>query len=215
MDIVQDILKKYKMTVIFTGLFLVVWIVVSMISGNAKGQLREVSNQRKRVESSVKISQEKQKEKTDVALTDGGLNMERIEANTKFLDGFFKKAFTFSSLEEYEELRSSILDEYLLPVTSDFLSFYPEIQNEENKQSKLVFIPVEDGNYELKYESFVSHVVNIHDGEYTYLNDVTVNSNEKEYHMIVTCTIDENEQIVDIQGAGVQEQEENENESEK
>ena len=57
MDIVQDILKKYKMTVIFTGLCLVVWIVVSMISGNAKGQLREVSNQRKRVESSVKISQ--------------------------------------------------------------------------------------------------------------------------------------------------------------
>lgn len=215
MDIVQDILKKYKMTVIFTGLFLVVWIVVSMISGNAKGQLREVSNQRKRVESSVKISQEKQKEKTDVALTDGGLNMERIEANAKFLDGFFKKAFTFSSLEEYEELRSSILDEYLLPVTSDFLSFYPEIQNEENKQSKLVFIPVEDGNYELKYDSSISYVVNIHDGEYTYLNDVTVNSNEKEYHMIVTCTIDENEQIVDIQGAGVQEQEENENESEK
>lgn len=215
MDIVQDILKKYKMTVIFTGLFLVVWIVVSMISGNAKGQLREVSNQRKRVESSVKISQEKQKEKTDVALTDGCLNMERIEANTKFLDGFFKKAFTFSSLEEYEELRSSILDEYLLPVTSDFLSFYPEIQNEENKQSKLVFIPVEDGNYELKYDSSISYVVNIHDGEYTYLNDVTVNSNEKEYHMIVTCTIDENEQIVDIQGAGVQEQEENENESEK
>lgn len=215
MDIVQDILKKYKMTVIFTGLFLVVWIVVSMISGNAKGQLREVSNQRKRVESSVKISQEKQKEKTDVALTDGGLNMERIEVNTKFLDGFFKKAFTFSSLEEYEELRSSILDEYLLPVTSDFLSFYPEIQNEENKQSKLVFIPVENGNYELKYDSSISYVVNIHDGEYTYLNDVTVNSNEKEYHMIVTCTIDENEQIVDIQGAGVQEQEENENESEK
>lgn len=141
--------------------------------------------------------------------------MERIEANTKFLDGFFKRAFTFSSLEEYEELRSSILDEYLLPVTSDFLSFYPEIQNEENKQSKLVFIPVEDGNYELKYDSSISYVVNIHDGEYTYLNDVTVNSNEKEYHMIVTCTIDENEQIVDIQGAGVQEQEENENESEK
>lgn len=215
MDIIQDILKKYKMTVAFTGLFLVVWIVVSMISGNAKGQLREISNQRKQIESSVKISQEKQKEKADVALTNGGLNTERIEADRKFLDAFFKKAFTFSSLKEYESSRSLIVDEYLLPLDSDFLRFYPEIQNEENQKSKLVYIPVEDGNYELQYDSFVSHVIHIHDGEYTYLNDVTVKSKEKEYHMIVTCTVDEKEQIVNIQGAGVKEQEEKVNESEK
>lgn len=215
MDIIQGILKKYKMTVAFIGLFLVVWIVVSMISGNAKGQLREVSNQRKQVESSVKISQEKQKEKADVALTSGGLNTERIETDRKFLDAFFKKAFTFSSLKEYELSRSLIVDEYLLPLDSNFLQFYPEIQNEENQKSKMVYIPVEDGNYELQYDSFVSQVIHIHDGEYTYLNDVTVKSNEKEYHIIVTCTIDGKEQIVDIQGAGVQEQEEKANESEK
>lgn len=208
MDVVQDILKKYKWAVLFTVILLVVWIVTSMITGNAKGQRKTVANQRAQLESTLRLSQEKQQDKQEEldSLDDAsGLNTERVDADKKIMEGFFKQAFTFSDLEEYQKVRESVLADYLIASDSSFAKmFYPAVQNEDNKENLNTYQAVENGVYELSYESFTSHVVNIDGGEYMYVNDVLVQSHQKDYHVIVTCVIDEDGNLVTVQGSGVQ-----------
>lgn len=199
MDMFLDFCKKYKLTLILSLVALVVLIVCfGFVLGGQKKSLVTIQNETAQLQSQAKMLEQQMGVQDEDKETKSGLNEKRFKTDVDVLNKLFSYMFTFDNLDEYQDVRKGLITDYGVDSKSEIFTFYPAISSD--KSNRYDYQPVENGNYKVSYESFVSYVVNISDGEYSYLNDITVKSGEKEYHVFVLCVINDDEEIVSVKG---------------
>lgn len=207
MDLIADFLKKYQKTVILFAVFLVVLIIGLSVASGQRGQVADARSQVSGLESELKLRKEKKEDNIqDKETASGGVNTERIFSDTEIMKLFFQTAFTFDSLDAYQEVRDQLKDTYDLADADAFLKvFYPSVLNgsEESYEDRYGYVPVESGNYQVSYVDSTSYLGRISSDEYTYVSLVTLDSNGTEYSVGVTMTINGDGLITDISAAPV------------
>lgn len=115
-----------------------------------------------------------QKVKSEVS----GLDMARVNSDDKKAEAFFEKVLTWSSLDEYEKARESVISEYGLSDATDFLDvFFPENTVAVDDNGNIVDSDLMSGEVlNMQYVSMISHVTGIIDSDYQYFTEVTVSS---------------------------------------
>lgn len=207
MDLILDFLKKYQKTVILFAVFLVLLIIGLSVASGQRSQVADARSQVSGLESELKLRKEKKEENIqDTETASGGVNTERISSDTETMESFFQTAFTFDSLDAYQEVREQLKDTYDLADTDAFLKvFYPFVLNgsEESYEDRYGYVPAESGNYQVSYVDSTSYLGRISSDEYTYVSLVTLDSNGTEYSVGVTMTINGDGLITDISAAPV------------
>lgn len=207
MDLILEFLKKYQKTVILFAVFLVLLIIGLSVASGQRSQVADVRSQVSGLESELKLRKEKKEENIqDTETASGGVNTERISSDTETMESFFQTAFTFDSLDAYQEVRDQLKDTYDLADADAFLKvFYPFVLNgsEESYEDRYGYVPVESGNYQVSYVDSTSYLGRISSDEYTYVSLVTLDSNGTEYSVGVTMTINGDGLITDISAAPV------------
>lgn len=207
MDLILEFLKKYQKTVILFAVFLVLLIIGLSVASGQRGQVADARSQVSGLESELKLRKEKKEENIqDTETASGGVNTERISSDTEIMESFFQTAFTFDSLDAYQEVRDQLKDAYDLADADAFLKvFYPYVLNgsEESYEDRYGYVPTESGNYQVSYVDSTSYLGRISSDEYTYVSLVTLDSNGTEYSVGVTMTINGDGLITDISAAPV------------
>ena len=207
MDLILEFLKKYQKTVILFAVFLVLLIIGLSVASGQRGQVADARSQVSGLESELKLRKEKKEENIqDTETASGGVNTERISSDTETMESFFQTAFTFDSLDAYQEVRDQLKDTYDLADADAFLKvFYPFLLNgsEESYEDRYGYVPVESGNYQVSYVDSTSYLGRISSDEYTYVSLVTLDSSGTEYSVGVTMTINGDGLITDISAAPV------------
>lgn len=207
MDLILEFLKKYQKTVILFAVFLVLLIIGLSVASGQRGQVADARSQVSGLESELKLRKEKKEENIqDTETASGGVNTERISSDTETMESFFQTAFTFDSLDAYQEVRDQLKDTYDLADADAFLKvFYPFVLNgsEESYEDRYGYVPVESGNYQVSYVDSTSYLGRISSDEYTYVSLVTLDSSGTEYSVGVTMTINGDGLITDISAAPV------------
>lgn len=207
MDLILEFLKKYQKTVILFAVFLVLLIIGLSVASGQRSQVADARSQVSGLESELKLRKEKKEENIqDTETASGGVNTERISSDTETMESFFQTAFTFDSLDAYQEVRDQLKDTYDLADADAFLKvFYPFVLNgsEESYEDRYGYVPVESGNYQVSYVDSTSYLGRISSDEYTYVSLVTLDSNGTEYSVGVTMTINGDGLITDISAAPV------------
>ena len=207
MDLILDFLKKYQKTVILFAVFLVLLIIGLSVASGQRSQVADARSQVSGLESELKLRKEKKDENIqDTETVSDGVNTERISSDTETMESFFQTAFTFDSLDAYQEVRDQLKDTYDLADADAFLKvFYPFVLNgsEESYEDRYGYVPVESGNYQVSYVDSTSYLGRISSDEYTYVSLVTLDSSGTEYSVGVTMTINGDGLITDISAAPV------------
>lgn len=207
MDLILEFLKKYQKTVILFAVFLVLLIIGLSVASGQRSQVADARSQVSGLESELKLRKEKKEENIqDTETASGGVNTERISSDTETMESFFQTAFTFDSLDAYQEVRDQLKDTYDLADADAFLKvFYPFVLNgsEESYEDRYGYVPAEFGNYQVSYVDSTSYLGRISSDEYTYVSLVTLDSNGTEYSVGVTMTINGDGLITDISAAPV------------
>ena len=207
MDLILEFLKKYQKTVILFAVFLVLLIIGLSVASGQRSQVADARSQVSGLESELKLRKEKKEENIqDTETASGGVNTERISSDTETMESFFQTAFTFDSLDAYQEVRDQLKDTYDLADADAFLKvFYPFVLNgsEESYEDRYGYVPVESGNYQVSYVDSTSYLGRISSDEYTYVSLVTLDSSGTEYSVGVTMTINGDGLITDISAAPV------------
>lgn len=199
MDICLDLCKKYKLTLILSLVAIIVLCVCfGFVLGGQKRSLSSIQTETAQLQSQAKMLEQQMGGQDEDKEAKSGLNEKRFKTDVDVLNKLFSYMFTFDNLDDYQVIRKGLITDYGVDSKSELFTFYPAIGADES--SRHDYQPVENGNYQMAYESFVPYVVNISDGEYSYLNDITVKSGEKEYHVFVLCVINDAEEIVSVKG---------------
>lgn len=207
MDLVAEFLKKYQKTVILFGVFLIVLIIGMSVASGQRGQVTDARSQVSGLESELKLRKEKKEDNIqDTESASNGVNTERVSSDTETMESFFQTAFTFDSLDAYQDVREQLKDTYDLADTDSFLRvFYPSVLggSEESYEDRYGYVPVESGKYQVSYVDSTSYLGRIASDEYTYVSLVTLDSNGTEYSVGVTMTLNGDGLITNISAAPV------------
>ena len=210
MELLLDDFKEWakrnlKEIILFAVAFIVV-IVGLMISSSQRNMVKNADNQVSQVKSQI----EAYKTKSDAqSVSADGLDTARVEKDESVLEKFYKVAFSFKSEDEYNDVRSSVRVDYKLDDKSEFFKyFYQSISDElADGQSE----PLESharkstDKYDCAYKNMTNYVYTINDGVYTYISDVILTSNGKDYEVVIIPSVDVHGNIVSIEGYTVTE----------
>lgn len=201
MEDVLEILKKYKKILLLVLAFLVLTIVCMKVSGSQKRALADVNNSVAQVKSQIALLQTKASDSS--TYTDSvnvGLDAERVTSDESVIQDFLQTIFAFDDVDAYEEIRDSLVADYGLSSSSQFLRyFYPAIGS-ANQTGSGLYYPKEDGNYQVAFQDVTSYVVYINNGAYTYVNYVQLESDGQEYDVCIVCTVATGNEITDVTG---------------
>lgn len=210
MELLLDDLKEWakrnlKEIILFVVAFIVL-IVGLRISSSQRSIVRNAKNQVSQVKSQIEVY----KTKSDVQSVSGdGLDTSRVETDELILENFYKVAFSFKSEDEYNDVRSNIRVDYKLDSKSEFFKYFYQTISDEltDGQSE----PLESharkstDKYDCAYKSMTNYVYTINDGVYTYISDVILTSNGKDYEVVIVPSVDSNGNITNIEGYTVTE----------
>lgn len=199
MDIFMEFVKKYKVTIVLSLICLVLLLICNgLFASPLKRAVTDKELKTAQLQSDMKMIEQQLVSDAQKNDSSNGLNQKRFLTDTKLLGDVFSYMFTFDNLDTYQSIRKGLITEYGVSEKDDIFLFYPEVGTDESHRRE--YKPIENGNYKLAYESFVPYVVNINNGEYSYLSDVTVKSGEKVYHVYMLCTVSDDGTIVKMRG---------------
>ena len=134
--------------------------------------------------------------------------MERVAADDAVADAFCKRLFSWSTRDEYEAIRDSLITEMGLAEDGEFLRTFmppvPEMTGYDGKPWNII----DGGALDMDYRGLESYVVGISGDRYTYLARVKVASTDSDGHvgegeMMMQYTVDSAGTISDLTGFGL------------
>lgn len=209
MDLILDFLNKYRKTVILFAVFFVVLIIGLSVQSGQKNSVKSARAQVDNAESNLLIEQQKNESgisDTQSSSSLQGIDADRVSADAETMNGFLQMAFTFDSLDSYQDVRSELKETYDLREEDQFMkSFYPPVVTSEDDTlvNRYAYLASDSGNYQCEFEDAVPYLSRINSDEYTYVNLVTVTSNGKEYSFGVSLTVNGDSLITDAEGYAV------------
>lgn len=158
---------------LFLGVLLFSWFSVSSYSFASMDQ--KIQDLRTNIEKQSVINDSSE---NDVRKDVSGMDMVRVRSDNKKAETFFKKLLTWSSLDEYQAVRESIVKEYDLSDNNAFLDvFFPEGMVAVDEDGKVIDSSFSSGEVlNLQFVSMNSHVTDIQDSVYHYFTEVVVSS---------------------------------------
>ena len=198
---ILEILNKYRKTVVAVVGLIVCFIICMIINASQTTVLRNIQSQTEQLHSSLAVMEEKMESSKNSAVSDSGLNVNRLHSDREIIDEFLTQILTFNSFDEYVVNRNILLDEYFLNPNSTFMRiFYQEAAESLDFPNSYIHVFNPDWNYSLKMDSFVPYIIRIDDDEYTYFCDVTAVSLGHSYRFGLVCTVDSTNTICFVQG---------------
>lgn len=162
------------------------------------------------LQNQITVKQASKEANHNVVVTQStGLDASRVAEDDSVAAEFIKKCLTWSSYEEYNNIRNSLISDYKLKPDSNFLTvFMPEVVNTTSPDGTN-YNRIDVFGYNLSYDGMTSYVTDISDdGKYSYFSFVTVSSKSKtKYEGTTTAafmyTIDKDGNITNIDASGI------------
>lgn len=174
--------KEYMPCIIAGAVLLVVLIVSGVIRSSHRSELsaitREIQNTQTKIDQSEEV---KKSVDRDVKIEVSGLDTARVQSDDKVAKDFLEKVLTWSSYQEYQDVRDYIAQEYELNDSSTLLqTFFPEIEvvtDPDGNEYNIIDAMRQSGEpLNLEFVGMDSHVTNISGTDYSYFTEVTVSS---------------------------------------
>lgn len=196
----------YILSCIF--LFLCSFLTISQL--NALGtSIDEQESKISDLQNQITIKQASKEAVHTAVVTDStGLDASRVAHDDNIAATFLKKCLTWSSYDEYMDVRKSLMDDYGLKPDSNFLKvFMPEVVNTTSPDGTN-YNRIDVFGLNLSYDAMTSYVTDISDDKYSYFSFVTVSSQSKtKYEGTTTAafiyTIDKDGNITNIDASGI------------
>lgn len=175
-------MKKKWTPFILSGVFVIIaFLVVCLPISDLNNKIDEQNTELAKLQNELTMAQSLNKSSHDkIVVKSTGLDANRTMNDNKIAIEFIKKCLTWSSYEEYNEIRNSLITDYKLDTSSNFLTvFMPEVVNATSPDGTN-YNRIDIFGYNLSYEKMDSYVTDIsNDGKYSYFSFVTVSSRDK------------------------------------
>lgn len=193
--------KNTKMIVLCVVAFIVL-LVGGKVRGSQRAAVTNASNQVAQMKSQIQV--DKTKSDATASVTSDGLDESRVKNDEAVLEKFFKVTFSFKNEDEYVDARSDAKTTLASAESEEFFeTFYQELSEElaEGSQAPTDSHLRKSGEkYDCAYKESTSYVSAIEDGIYTYISDVTLTSNSKDYEVVILSSVDADGNITHIEG---------------
>lgn len=194
---------------------LIVCIIVSLVIliGNSI-VIKTVYNKRLAVKSNENQNLTSQIEKNRVLKSQSldnikaqitGIDMNRVRTDDGVAEAFLKKIFTWSSAEEYNNIRDDLVNSTFVQNENFLSTLFPELKIEQDVEGNDTNI-IDDniyGQLNMKYDSMTSHVTEINGTTYSYFTEVIVTSEVSDGtsrigNIVVTYSVDKDGNILNL-----------------
>lgn len=194
---------------------LIVCIIVSLVIliGNSI-VIKTVYNKRLAVKSNENQNLTSQIEKNRVLKSQSldntkaqitGIDMNRVRTDDGVAEAFLKKIFTWSSAEEYNNIRDDLVNSTFVQNENFLSTLFPELKIEQDVEGNDTNI-IDDniyGQLNMKYDSMTSHVAEINGTTYSYFTEVIVTSEVSDGtsrigNIVVTYSVDKDGNILNL-----------------
>ena len=162
---------------ILSGLFLFICLCVTNLSTvSIQTKVDEQESTIASLQNEITLNKADQEQKRTIIVGEStGLDTNRVARDDSIAITFLKKCLTWSSYEEYTNVRNDLMHDYNLKDDSNFLSvFMPEVVNSTTPDGTN-YNRIDVFGYNLSYDKMSSYVTNISDDDvYSYFAFVTV-----------------------------------------
>lgn len=183
---------------ILLGLLVLMLLVATIsLSGYYKKKLVRLDDEIQKTKMEIDVEKTEQRtEEQQLKKQVNGLDVTRVNKDTKLIETFLRKACTWRNVDDYTKMYEWLVEQYPNESESKFYTFFVD----PDKMTKT------DANME--YLSSKPLVVGIQDGVYKYFTEVTVSSKDKDDatgHAIFVfmCDIDSDGNLLNLEASSL------------
>lgn len=181
-EVIGAKLKEFRVLLVCIVIVVVIFISNAIVSNVVYSKnLAKADDQMQQLTGEVeKLRVTKQQAVSSTKAKVTGLDTKRVKTDDGIMEAFLKKCFTWSSAEEYRQIRSDLQNSSDLNASGTFVDvLFPELLDEVTVDGDGNTNVIDDsiyGKLNMKYDSLKSHVVAIDGTDYSYFTEVTVTS---------------------------------------
>ena len=195
----KEKVKGFKILIVCIIVSLVILIGNSIVTKTVYNKRLVVkSNENQNLTSQIeknRVLKSQSLDNTKAQIT--GIDMNRVRTDDGVAEAFLKKIFTWSSAEEYNNIRDDLVNSTFVQNENFLSTLFPELKIEQDVEGNDTNI-IDDniyGQLNMKYDSMTSHVTEINGTTYSYFTEVIVTSEVSDGtsrigNIVVTYSVD-------------------------
>ena len=203
----KEKVKGFKILIVCIIVSLVILIGNSIVTKTVYNKRLAVkSNENQNLTSQIeknRVLKSQSLDNTKAQIT--GIDMNRVRTDDGVAEAFLKKIFTWSSAEEYNNIRDDLANSTFVQNENFLSTLFPELKIEQDVEGNDTNI-IDDniyGQLNMKYDSMTSHVTEINGTTYSYFTEVIVTSEVSDGtsrigNIVVTYSVDKDGNILNL-----------------
>lgn len=203
----KEKVKGFKILIVCIIVSLVILIGNSIVTKTVYNKRLVVkSNENQNLTSQIeknRVLKSQSLDNTKAQIT--GIDMNRVRTDDGVAEAFLKKIFTWSSAEEYNNIRDDLVNSTFVQNENFLSTLFPELKIEQDVEGNDTNI-IDDniyGQLNMKYDSMTSHVTEINGTTYSYFTEVIVTSEVSDGtsrigNIVVTYSVDKDGNILNL-----------------
>lgn len=203
----KEKVKGFKILIVCIIVSLVILIGNSIVTKTVYNKRLAVkSNENQNLTSQIeknRVLKSQSLDNTKAQIT--GIDMNRVRTDDGVAEAFLKKIFTWSSAEEYNNIRDDLVNSTFVQNENFLSTLFPELKIEQDVEGNDTNI-IDDniyGQLNMKYDSMTSHVTEINGTTYSYFTEVIVTSEvgdgtSRIGNIVVTYSVDKDGNILNL-----------------
>lgn len=203
----KEKVKGFKILIVCIIVSLVILIGNSIVTKTVYNKRLAVkSNENQNLTSQIeknRVLKSQSLDNTKAQIT--GIDMNRVRTDDGVAEAFLKKIFTWSSAEEYNNIRDDLVNSTFVQNENFLSTLFPELKIEQDVEDNDTNI-IDDniyGQLNMKYDSMTSHVTEINGTTYSYFTEVIVTSEVSDGtsrigNIVVTYSVDKDGNILNL-----------------
>ena len=203
----KEKVKGFKILIVCIIVSLVILIGNSIVTKTVYNKRLAVkSNENQNLTSQIeknRVLKSQSLDNTKAQIT--GIDMNRVRTDDGVAEAFLKKIFTWSSAEEYNNIRDDLANSTFVQNENFLSTLFPELKIEQDVEGNDTNI-IDDniyGQLNMKYDSMTSHVTEINGTTYSYFTEVIVTSEVSDGtsrigNIVVTYSVDKDDNILNL-----------------
>lgn len=203
----KEKVKGFKILIVCIIVSLVILIGNSIVTKTVYNKRLAVkSNENQNLTSQIeknRVLKSQSLDNTKAQIT--GIDMNRVRTDDGVAEAFLKKIFTWSSAEEYNNIRDDLVNSTFVQNENFLSTLFPELKIEQDVEGNDTNI-IDDniyGQLNMKYDSMTSHVTEINGTTYSYFTEVIVTSEVSDGtsrigNIVVTYSVDKDGNILNL-----------------
>ena len=204
----MDETTSKKPIIVFAALvvlLVITFIIRTVLVGSFADEVHAVEVQASSVQAQIDVKRAEIQAGTDEAIENAqGISFARVEEDNLMAKNLLATACTWSSYDEYQAARETLLEEYSLREGTGFMAtFMPQIPlSDMNGQLTNI---IDDHGYDIELVDVTSYPIEVNGGSYSYFAEVTMQSTydgvgQGKTHAIMLYTVDSNGVMSELDG---------------